>query len=99
MLGQNRWLVTYHGSSVLRQPAQQLQLLAEHALERLQLLDVGLRNGGDDADLGSRDLGEGADLSRLVGPHLQDHHLDIVGSVQQGQRKSHAVVEVAAGGV
>ena len=98
-LGKDRRLVTHHRPPVLREPAEQVELLREHALERLQLLDVRFRDRGDDTDLGSRDLGECADLPWLVGAHLQDHHLGVVGRVEEREWQAHPVVEVATGGV
>ena len=60
---------------------------------------MGLADGGDDAYPGLGDVGEGPDLSGLVGAHLQDQELGVVWSHEDGLGKADPVVQVPGGRV
>ena len=92
-------LVADHHRAAPVQPGHQRQLLAEHALQRTQLLQVGAGHGGHRRDVGLGDGGERRDLARLVGAHLQHQHLGGLRRLQNGQGKPDAVVQVSGVGV
>ncbi len=60
-----------HGQPLAVEVAKQRGLLARDGLHRAEALEVGAADHGDHADVGAGDLGQLADLPRLVGADLQ----------------------------
>ena len=81
-----------------RQGGHELALGAGHAVEVTQVLHVRHVDAGDDADVGTCDLGQPRDVPHAPDPHLEDHPPRGLRRVEQRQREAQLVVEGALAG-
>ncbi len=82
-----------HGDTGGRECGHQLALGPGDAFEIPEVLHVGLGDARHDADVRKADLGQARHVADAAGAHLQDHPLDIVRCIQEGERESQLVVE------
>ena len=85
-----------HEGTVGREAAGDLALGPGHTLDAAEPLQVGATGIGQQGRLGAGDVGQVADLARVIGPKLQDQPVLVPGA-EQGQGHPDVVVEVALG--
>ena len=82
-----------HGDARRRQRRHQFALRPGHAVEITEVLDMRHGDAGDDADIRAAHVGQARDVARSPSTHLQDDPLDVVRSIEEGQREAELVVE------
>ena len=80
------------------EPAVELGLGHDHTLEGAEAFEVSTADVGDEAAVGVGDAAEEFYLAGVVGTHLDNGHLGVLGDGEQGEGDAEVVVEVALGG-
>ena len=75
------------------QRRHQFALGPGHAVEIAEELHMRHGHTGDDTDIGTAHVGQAGDVAGASRSHLQDDPLNVVGSIDQGQREAQLVVE------
>ncbi len=83
------------GDAVGGNPGEKLGFGAENPFDRAEALEVRASDVGDDRDTWAEQLRQQLDLAEVVGADLDDAHGLVTPALQNGQRHTDVVVEIA----